>query len=106
MACTLKWSLLNFKQDNSALKLKPWLLIAGALCSALLCSARREELESLCVCVYVCSSTKPGATVGTGPSSLRHTAGQVEEEGASMEMLLLWRRDAATQSGERGVAVV
>lgn len=58
------------------------------------------------MCAYVCSSTKPGATVGIGPSLLRHTAGQVEEEGASMEMLLLWRRAAATQSGERGVVVV
>lgn len=57
------------------------------------------------MCAYVCSSTKPGATVGIGPSLLRHTAGQVEEEGASMEMLLLWRCAAATQSGKHGVVV-
>lgn len=58
------------------------------------------------MCAYVCSSTKPGATVGIGLSLLRHTAGQVEEEGASMEMLLLWRRAAATQPGKRDVVVV
>lgn len=63
-------------------------------------------LARMCVCVCECSGTKPGATVGTGPSLLRHTGGQVEEEGASMEMTLLQQRGAALQSGKSDAVVI
>lgn len=55
MACTLKWSLLNFKQDNSVLAAKAVAAQCGG--SAL------HGVNSVSVCVRVCSSTKPDATV-------------------------------------------
>lgn len=64
IGCTLKWSLLNFKQDNSVLAAKA----VAARCVGALRSARCEECTSLpvcmTVCVRVCSSTKPDAIVG------------------------------------------
>lgn len=56
IGCTLKWSLLNFKQDNTVLAAKA----VPAQCGG---SALRGGER---VCVSVCSSTKPDATV-SGP---------------------------------------
>lgn len=50
-----------------------------------LCSARCEQCECVCECVAAQSLM----LLLVGPSLLRHRAGQVEEEGASMKMSLL-----------------
>ena len=76
IGCTLKWSLLNFKQA---------VLAANAV--AALCGSAQSGLcgfVCVCVCVRVCSSsTEPGATVSR--PQLTASQSRAGGEGASME---------------------
>ena len=75
IGCTLKWSLLNFKQA---------VLAANAV--AALCGSAQSGLcgfVCVCVCVCVCECVAAAHSLVlllVGPSLLRHRAGQVEKE--------------------------
>ncbi len=73
IGCTLKWSLLNFKQANSVLATKAVAALCGG--SALLCTP-----ESVCVCVRECVAAQSLVLLLVGPGLLRHRPGQVEKK--------------------------
>lgn len=74
IGCTLKWSLLNFKQA----------VLAANAVAALCGSAQSGLCGFVCVCECV-AAAQSLVLLLVGPSLLRHRAGQVEKE-------LAWKR--------------